>query len=275
MPELPEVETVKRGLNRLAQGICVKDVTVTWPAIVQISDELTDFRQAMRGQTLQDVERRGKFLIFNWSDVIWVSHLRMEGKYLLPEHKEVVDKYTHVILELEDGRDLRYRDVRKFGRIKCYPKQQKEAAINALHLGPEPQEVTGEELFNAFQRTKRAIKPCLLDQHIIAGIGNIYADEILWESQIHPETLATNLSEAQCVQLAAAMATIIKRAIEKGGTTVRTYTNALGENGHYQDELKVYGREGLPCARCHNTIEKIKVAQRGTHFCPYCQRIGE
>ncbi|MCZ0717765.1 DNA-formamidopyrimidine glycosylase [Aerococcus kribbianus] len=272
MPELPEVETVKRGLNRLAQGIQVRDVQVLWPAIIQAPAGVDDFIQRMPGQVLEYVDRRGKYLLFYWTEDLWISHLRMEGKYLLPNSEEPVDKYSHVILHLSDGRDLRYRDVRKFGRIKLYPKDQADQAIADLNLGPEPGDLQLSDLASAFAKTQRVVKACLLDQSIVAGLGNIYVDEVLFAAKIHPERLAQSLSHVELSRLVQAIQQIISQAVAKGGTTVRTYTNALGENGHYQEDLKVYGKAGQACPRCHTPIEKIKLAQRGTHFCPYCQR---
>lgn len=271
MPELPEVETVKRGLNRLAQGIEVKDVAVYWPKIVQAPEGLTAFKEKMVRQQLESVERRGKYLLFYWTDYFWISHLRMEGKYLLPATETPKDAYTHVVLTLTDGRDLRYRDVRKFGRIYFYERKDAQQAITQLALGPEPWDLSVDYLKACFECTNRVIKACLLDQHVIAGIGNIYADEILFASQICPTKKAKALTDAEIERLIVAMQTIFSRAVELGGTTIRTYTNALGENGTYQQKLKVYGRAGEPCPRCQQSIQKMVVAQRGTHYCPHCQ----
>ncbi|RPA57225.1 DNA-formamidopyrimidine glycosylase [Aerococcus agrisoli] len=273
MPELPEVETVRRGLEKLVIGKEVKSVTVLWDNIVQAPGGVADFVHRMPGQSLLSVERIGKFLIFNWTDVAWIAHLRMEGKYLYVPTTESVDAYSHVILHLTDGYDLRYRDVRKFGRIHMVDKNQLEQAINALNLGPEPKDLTTVYLKGKLEKRKRPIKGVLLDQSVIAGIGNIYADEVLYAAKVHPEQAANTLTDPEIQAIVDASQAIIGHAVEVGGTTIRSYTNAFGENGHYQQYLQAYGRTGKPCARCGTPIEKISVSQRGSHFCPNCQKV--
>lgn len=273
MPEMPEVETVRRGLEEIVIGKTVSSVTVTWPRIIQAEGGVEAFESRMPGQQLEKVGRVGKFLLFYWTDVTWVAHLRMEGKYLYDPTDCPVDQYTHVICHLTDGHDLRYRDVRKFGRIHMVEKADTEAEIAKLKLGPEPKDLTVDYLQKRFDKTTRPIKAVLLDQGVIAGIGNIYADEILFAAKIHPEQSARSLYDEEIQAIITESRRIMASAIEVGGTTIRTYTNTFGENGRFADYLKVYGKKGQPCPRCGTEIEKISVAKRGTHFCPHCQRI--
>lgn len=275
MPEMPEVETVRRGLEEIVIGKTVASVTVTWPRIIQAEGGLASFENTMPGQQLMEVGRIGKFLIFYWTDVTWIAHLRMEGKYLYEEKDTPVDPYTHVICHMTDGYDLRYRDVRKFGRIHMVDKADTEAAIEKLNLGPEPGDLSFDYLKGRLKRTRRPIKAVLLDQSVVAGIGNIYADEILYAAKVHPEQAGATLYDDEIKAIITASQEIIQAAIASGGTTIRTYTNTFGENGHFANYLKAYGKNGQPCQRCGTEMIKIKVAQRGTHFCPYCQVLHE
>lgn len=271
MPEMPEVETVRRGLEEIVIGKTVSSVTVTWPRIVQAEGGLEAFESRMPGQQLLEVGRIGKFLLFYWTDVTWIAHLRMEGKYLYESQDTPVDPYTHVICHLTDGYDLRYRDVRKFGRIHMVDKADTEAAIAKLNLGPEPDALTFDYFKGRLKRTKRPIKAVLLDQSVVAGIGNIYADEILYAAKVHPEQAGASLYDREIQAVMKASREIIQAAIAVGGTTIRTYTNTFGENGYFANYLKAYGQTGQACERCGTEIEKMKVAQRGTHYCPHCQ----
>lgn len=278
MPELPEVESVVQGLNQMILGEKIKEVEVRWPRIIE-SPAVDDFKSQLEGQIFEEVKRRGKFILFYLTDDVLISHLRMEGKYQVVDPKvEVVDpidsKHTHVIFHLESGDELRYLDVRKFGRMSLVPKGQEFKHKSLAKLGPEPvaEEFKLAEMQEFLTRRTKAIKGVLLDQHIVVGIGNIYADEILYEARIHPTRPANSLTAHEEEVLYEAIISILAKAVRKGGTTIRSYENAFGENGNYQDYLKVYGKNGEDCPRCGTTIEKIKVAGRGTHFCPTCQK---
>lgn len=277
MPELPEVEIVVQGLNQMILGEKIKKVEVRWPRIIE-SPTVEDFKNQLEGQVFEEVKRRGKFILFYLTDDVLISHLRMEGKYQVVDPKNEVEdpfdsKHTHVIFHLESGEELRYLDVRKFGRMSLVPKGQEFKHKSLAKLGPEP--VAEEFKLDAMQefltRRTKAIKGVLLDQHIVVGIGNIYADEILYEAKIHPSRPANSLTAAEEELLYKAIISILAKAVKKGGTTIRSYENAFGKNGNYQDYLKVYGKTGEDCPRCGTPIEKIKVAGRGTHFCPTCQ----
>ena len=274
MPELPEVENVKNGLNRLIAGKVIVDARVLWPNIIR-EPSVSDFKNRIINQKILSIQRQGKFLLFMMTDYVMISHLRMEGKYRLEESEVPYTKHTHVIFNLDSGEELRYLDVRKFGKMSLVRKEDLHLHASIRNLGPEPTHasLTTKHLVHALAKTERPIKACLLDQRIVAGIGNIYADEILFDAFIHPERKGKTLSETEIDQLKESIIEVMTRAVEKGGTTIRTYSNALGDEGSYQSYLKVYGKNGQPCPRCQHIIQKIKVAQRGTHYCPNCQSL--
>ena len=239
MPELPEVETVRRGLERLVVGRTILSVEVKVPKMIKTSYD--SFLNDLPGQTIQAMRRRGKYLIFDFGQLIMISHLRMEGKYLLFTDQVPANKHFHLFFTLDDGSTLVYQDVRKFGTFDLLAKNQEEAYF-----------------------TKK--------QKLVAGLGNIYVDEVLWAAKVHPETPAKKLSKAAMKRIHDQTIAILQLGIEKGGSTIRTYRNALGEDGTMQNYLQVYGKTGQPCPRCASTIEKIKLGGRGTHLCPRCQK---
>lgn len=274
MPELPEVETVRKGLERLVVGKTIEKVRVLWPKIIASpSAELFDLQ--LTGQTIEQMERRGKYLIFKLSHADLISHLRMEGKYEVHLADDPLTKHTHVIFMFTDGTELRYLDVRKFGRMVLVEKDQSQFYKGILALGPEPTpaEFKLARFKKELKQHRKAVKPLLLDQRLVTGLGNIYVDEALWEARIHPEQPADSLKPKEVEKLYHAIIDVLDRAVAAGGTTIRSYLNALGEAGTFQVSLNVYGQTGKPCLRCGTPIEKIKVAQRGTHFCPTCQKL--
>ncbi len=276
MPELPEVESVKVGLNQLVQGKVIEDVTVYWPRIIDTESDLHLWIQQLKGRSIEKIGRRGKYLIFFLEDQVMVSHLRMEGKYLyfpsqeLPERK---DKHSHVIFHFKDGSQLHYHDVRKFGRMRLTTRENYEEYFETKKLGPEP--LTGHFKWESFhqrlQLTKRPIKTVLLEQKVVVGLGNIYVDEALFEAGILPMRLANRLNEEETKKLHQAIQEVLARAVEAGGSTIRTYKNSLGQAGNFQLKLKVYGRKNQPCVVCGQPIQKMSLGQRGTHFCLNCQ----
>ncbi len=275
LPELPEVETVRKGLEQLIQGKEIQSVDVFWNRIIDYPD-VTVFKSSLIGQTILEIKRRGKYLIFKLSDADLISHLRMEGKYeyqlTSPEKKS---KHTHVVFHFTDGSQLSYHDVRKFGRMALVPKDTAISYKAVALLGPEPTDSTFllEDFENKLARSSRAIKTQLLDQTMVAGLGNIYANEVLWEAKIHPEQPANTLTKKEIIRLRKTIIAVLDRAVKAGGTTIRSYVNALGEAGHFQVSLNAYGKTNQPCPRCLTPIVKIKVGQRGTHFCPNCQKL--
>ncbi|MFV0558506.1 MAG: DNA-formamidopyrimidine glycosylase [Enterococcus sp.] len=278
MPELPEVETVRKGLIQLVSGKEIMHVDVTWPRIIEQPD-VARFSDQLVGESIQDVWRRGKFLIFKLTHFDLVSHLRMEGKYeyVKPSSETAIDPHTHVIFTFRDGSQLHYQDVRKFGRMSLVAKDQAPNYPGIQKLGPEPTAASFklQPFSEQLKRSKKLIKPLLLDQRLVTGLGNIYVDEALWQARIHPKRVANSLTEKEVSQLRQAIIEVLAKAVAAGGTTIRTYQNALGESGNFQTKLHVYGQTNQPCPRCQTLIVKTKVAQRGTHFCPQCQRLEE
>lgn len=278
MPELPEVETVRKGLENLVSGKVISHIEVKWPNIITTEESIDQWTESFAGQQIKSVGRRGKYLIFELSNWLLVSHLRMEGKYLLFKEENLPlepDKHTHVIFKFTDRSELHYHDVRKFGRMERLLNTDQTLAAYFKHkkLGPEPTPETFK--LDMFQeqlgRINRAIKPALLDQKLVVGLGNIYVDEALFRSSIHPLTRARDLTELQIKELYEAIIAVLGEAVKAGGSTIRTYRNSLGEAGSFQTTLAVYGRQGKACIRCGETIIKQQLAQRGTHFCPHCQ----
>lgn len=273
MPELPEVETVRRGLTELVGGAQIDHVAVFYPKMVTPDAEV--FTAELIGRKIEKIDRRGKYLLFRFSgDLTMVSHLRMEGKYDVQPEGSPVTKHTHVIFYLQDHRELRYTDTRKFGRMRLVKTGTEAEAMPSLaKMGPEPtaDTLTLDYMRQIFSKSRKVIKPFLLDQSRIAGLGNIYADEVLWLSKINPLTPVNTVSDAQLATLREAIIAEIKKAIAGHGTTVHSFSTVFGEAGQFQNDLHVYGREGEPCDRCGTAIVKIKVAQRGTHYCPHCQ----
>jgi formamidopyrimidine-DNA glycosylase len=275
MPELPEVETVRKTLKMLVSNKQIENITVHWPKIIKNPVEVEQFIDALKGETIEDVGRRGKFLIIYTTTFALVSHLRMEGKYGLYPKEEPYDKHTHVIFHFTDGSELRYRDVRKFGTMHLYKKGEEFQKPPLIDLGPEPfsEDFTKEYLSDKLIKTNRKIKPALLDQKVFVGLGNIYVDEALFRSGIHPERIANSLSEKELTLLHQEIVKTLDEAVKKGGSTIRSYVNSQGEIGMFQLELFAYGRNGEECKRCGTPLEKMKVGGRGTHFCPKCQKL--
>jgi formamidopyrimidine-DNA glycosylase len=275
MPELPEVETVRKTLKKLTLHKQIEKVTVHWPKMIKSPIEVEQFVDALRGEIIEDVGRRGKFLIIYTSTFALISHLRMEGKYGLYPKEEPIDKHTHVIFHFTDGSELRYRDVRKFGTMHLYKKGEEFQKPPLLDLGPEPfsEDFTKEYLTSKLKKTNRKVKPALLDQKVFVGLGNIYVDEALFRSGIHPERMAISLSDAELEILHQEIIKTLDEAVKKGGSTIRSYVNSQGEIGMFQLELYAYGRQGEDCKKCGTPLEKTTVGGRGTHFCPSCQKV--
>lgn len=275
MPELPEVETIKKTLEHLVVGKTIQNVNVLWANIIKKPTEHEQFSDALKGQTIEAVDRRGKFLIFYLTDLALVSHLRMEGKYGVFSSQLPVEKHTHVIFTFTDGTEMRYKDVRKFGTMHLFLKGQEMTELPLKHLGPEPlsDEFTADYLKGILSKTNRNIKAAILDQKNVVGVGNIYVDEALFRAKIHPERIASSLSDSEIKRLIIEIKATLAEAIEQGGSTIRSYINSQGQIGMFQQKLLVYGRNEEECKECGTPIDKLKVAGRGTHVCPSCQKI--
>jgi formamidopyrimidine-DNA glycosylase len=286
MPELPEVETVRRGLNRvtLAQTIQGGDVllarTIAYPLSV------AEFLTSLENSAIASWQRRGKYLLAKLTrsaspqpdaaDAGWLGvHLRMTGQLLWLTQKQPLQKHARVRLFFPDGRELRFVDMRTFGQMWWVPPSvAPENIITGLQrLGPEPfaADFSVEYLVRKLKNRQRSIKAALLDQELVAGVGNIYADEALFLSGIRPGTLCGALSLEQITRLHAAIIQVLRTAIESGGTTFSSFLNVLGVNGNYSGKAWVYGRAGEPCRVCGTPIERQKLVGRSSHFCPKCQ----
>ncbi len=272
MPELAEVETVRNTLKMRILNKKIKEVIIIYPKIIE--SDLQEFKEVLKNNEFIDILRKGKWLIFELKDHYLLSHLRMEGKYFIKDSNEEVAKHEHIIFRFEDGFDLRYNDTRKFGRMKLIKKEDLNKTIEIQKQGKEPMDdtLTPKYLQEKFKGKKIPIKTVLLDQEIISGLGNIYADEVLFASGINPIKNAGDLNEEECARIIKSAKEIILKAIEMGGTTIRSYTSSLGVTGHYQDYLKVHKREGLPCFNCKSLIKRIKVGGRSTYYCEHCQK---
>lgn len=272
MPELPEVETVRRGLEKLIQGKKIASLDIRYPKMIKT--DLDQFQKELPGQVIQSMGRRGKYLLFFLTDKVLISHLRMEGKYFYYPGQVPERKHAHVLIHFEDGGTLVYEDVRKFGTMELLAPELLDAYFVSKKLGPEPAEEDFDlEIFiGALKKSKKPIKSHLLDQTLVAGLGNIYVDEVLWRAKVHPSRLSNSLTAQEARKVHDQTIEVLGQAVEKGGSTIRTYTNAFGEDGTMQDFHQVYDKAGQACSRCGSIIEKIQLGGRETHFCPKCQR---
>ncbi len=269
MPELPEVETVKNTLLKEVKNKKIVSASIYWDNIIACPS-IKEFQAHIKNQKINDIKRRGKFLMFELDDYYLLSHLRMEGKYIIRKKDDPVEKHQHVIFHFSDGTDLRYNDTRKFGKMYLLKKEDafNEKPLSQLGLEPWDKKLTPEYLKNKFH--KKPIKTELLDQTIIVGIGNIYADEILFLSKINPKTLATNLTTQDYQNIIKYTRQVLEKAIEFGGTTVKSYESSEGVHGRFQTHLLVHTKKECPI--CHNKITKIKIGGRGTYYCEKCQK---
>lgn len=267
MPELPEVQTVLDTLKYQIRDCKITDINVIYKPIVNC--ELSEFNKLI-GQHFRDFKRRGKYLLFIMDDVVLVSHLRMEGKYYLMVPDEPVSKHMHVIFGLDNGKQLRYNDVRKFGRMELYPLDYDFSHFK--NLGPEPfdESFNHEYVKEYFSKIKKPIKEVLLDQSFVAGCGNIYADEVCSAIEIRPDTPVNRLNDEDIDRLIVSVRDILNEAIKAGGTTIRSYTSSLGVSGRFQLSLRVHTLD--KCPKCGSDIIKIRIGGRGTYYCPLCQK---
>lgn len=288
MPELPEVETIRAGLAKLLPGKIVKDVWYDWDK--SFPNAPADVARFLVGSKIEKVRRRAKVLIIElsggWALII---HLKMTGQLVFVDEgkrfgaghpgKELVGelpvKSTRVIMDFTDGSKLFFNDQRKFGWMRLMPAIEIPEIDFFKKVGPEPldDDFTVDKFIKRLMRRKNSnIKAVLLDQTVVAGIGNIYADEALWGAKIHPSTLVANVSKTKLVLLYNSLRDVLNLSIKKGGSTDKNYVDAQGKKGSYLAFANVFRREGQPCPRCGTPIEKIRVAGRGTHICPHCQK---
>ena len=275
MPELPEVETYVRELEPLLRGRRITRAAVTWPRTIA-APTATMFVDQIADQRFSDFSRRGKYMLLGLeSGDTLIVHLRMTGKLLVMAGDAPVDKHTHVVLDLDNGQRVHYNDTRKFGRMWLVTNP--ETVLRKL--GPEPlsEAFSPAQLGAALAGRSAAVKALLLNQEIIAGVGNIYADEALFAAGIAPLRAGGDLSEAEVTALHNAVrrvlaAGIAARGSSLGGSSLQNYLRPSGEQGGFQEQHQVFRRTGEPCRTCGQPIERIIVAQRSTHYCPHCQR---
>lgn len=274
MPELPEVETVKETLKKKLIGRKIAKVTVLYPNLI-VSPSVLEFQKRIVGQTIQDMKRRGKWIIFELDNYALLSHLRMEGKYFFRNPSDPIDKHEHISFLLDNKEELRYQDTRKFGRMYLIKKEDVLTSKPICDLGLEPwdENLTVSYLKDSYLKKTLPIKTVLLDQTIITGIGNIYANEILYLSRINPYKKVNELTEKELELIILNTREVLSLAIKAGGTTIRSYTSSEGVTGRFQHELYVHGKEGQLCKCCNSTILKTKIGGRGTYFCPICQKV--
>jgi len=272
MPEIAEVRVVANTLKRQLLNKKIDKVQILYQGIILGNKE--KFVEEITGKAIKDITTYGKWLMFDLGKYTLLSHLRMEGKYFYVKTDTEVGKHDHVIFELDNGMDLRYNDVRKFGKMELVKTEDVFASPNISKLGLEPDntELTPNYLINKLKNKNKPIKTLLLDQSIINGLGNIYANEVLFYSNINPLKEASKLTIKEAEKIIFFSKEIIKKSYELGGCTIKSYTSSLNVKGKYQDELKVHMRENLPCIICGEKIDKMKIDGRSTYYCPNCQK---
>ena len=271
MPELPEVETIVRGLKKTVLGKKIKSIKLI-PSRV-LHSNLSFFKENLINRKIIGVKRRGKNIILLLSSGnLLLIHLGMTGNLIYLKKPALLKKHDHLNMEFSDKSQLRYNDPRKFGKFKLVKSSQIENIEDLKSLGPEPLEITENDFVRLVQTRRGRIKSTLLNQKFIAGIGNIYADEVLFEAKIHPEERACNISLNRLKKLHQAIQKILKKAIKSGGSSIDNYLDLEGRQGLFQLQHKAYGKKGKPCPRCGTKIKRIVVNQRSSYFCPKCQR---
>jgi formamidopyrimidine-DNA glycosylase len=282
MPELPEVETVVRGLRASLPGRFIREVRLGKTDFI---DDPVALGQSLPGCRITGVTRLGKFICIGLTPAIGfkpdssvasqdecfylVIHLGMTGQLTVRHPADRIAGHTHCFFSLDDHSELRYTDIRRFGRMLLVPESGLEAFQN--HLGAEPLEITLSEFRARFGSRRARVKALLLDQSVLRGVGNIYADESLFRARIHPARIAANLAQEQLAALHRAVREVLSAAIRMRGSSISDYVDSEGNNGEFQLRHRVYQRESKPCVRCKEKIRRVIVAGRGSHFCPRCQ----
>jgi formamidopyrimidine-DNA glycosylase len=284
MPELPEVEIVVRGLRETVVGKTIAKVHLQAPpSSIYVSDSFNPnrFDRVFEGKKILDISRRGKNILISLSGnvTLWI-HLKMTGRLLYVEKSHPVDKHDLVIfdfkstLKTKQSFHLRFNDYRRFGRLRLFYDHELWEQKGLAELGPEPLDISADDFVVLCRKSNRMIKPVLLDQSFLAGLGNIYADESLYYAKIHPKRVTSSLSTKKLIELHGHIQEMLKRAIRLMGTSVDSYRGVNGQAGRFQKYLKVYNNEGKPCQRCGTRIVREKIGSRSAHFCPRCQRLS-
>lgn len=275
MPELPEVETVRRTLEPRLAGLNITAVQILTSKIIK-TPAPEQFKDIILNKRIMKINRRGKYLIIELSEkYVLLIHLRMTGRLVYTDKDAELARHTHVIFTLSNGYQLRFSDTRQFGRLWLVPSASLEELSGFKDLGVEPlgERFTRDYLKKELRRRHARIKPLLLDQTFIAGLGNIYADEALHRAKINPERLATTLTPHEIARLYHAIREVLQEGIENRGTTVRDFIDGNGRAGNFQELLRVYSKEGAPCPNCKHAIVRKKIGGRSSYFCPFCQKI--
>ncbi len=270
MPELPEVETIKRTLSPLICGRVIQRLEIRLAKILRSDPEL--FQKSLPGQKIKALSRRGKLLIIHLTQNALLFHFRMTGNliYLVPSASE--PRYTHLLFYLDQGIRLAYTDLRQFGWIELVKEKDLSHHRILAKLGPEPFELNEKEFFALLRTRNRGLKAFLLDQEMIAGLGNIYTDEALFRAGLHPKRKTSSLSFEEAGRLLRVIKEVLEEAIRERGSSVRNYVDGQGQRGNFQRQHLVYRKRGEPCPRCGQEIAYQKIAGRGTYFCPGCQK---
>ena len=292
MPELPEVETIVRDLNKEVLSRTFFDIWTDFPKMIKKPKGLEKFKKEIKGKKILNIRRRAKNILFDLSDnKTLLIHQKLTGHLLLgiwkqeegiwkskikgPLADDPMNKFLHLIFWLNDGRQLALSDLRKFAKVELWEKDALEKSDGIKSLGPEPLEkdFTFEKFKEVLLKNKGKIKQVLMNQTVIAGIGNIYSDEILWQAKIHPFKEVSKLLERELEKTYQAMREILQKAIKRGGESISDFRRISGEKGGFDPLRRIYRREGEKCFRCGTKIKKIKMGGRSAHFCPKCQKL--
>ena len=274
MPELPEVETIRRSLLLTLPGRTIRTVLVRDPRLRLLVDE-SALNEMTVGRQVTGLSRRAKYLIIHLDDEnCLVMHLGMSGRLLLLRPETPLDKHDHLVFELDDGRELRFNDPRRFGMVAAVRAAELSDYGPLRNLGREPlaRDFRADYLYDRSRGSKKPVKNFLMDQHVVVGVGNIYASESLFLAGVHPLRPAGRISRMRWQRLTTAVKQVLRDAIRQGGTTLNDFRDSNGEAGYFQVKLQVYGRQGEPCSECRTAIRSRVVAGRSTFFCPKCQR---
>lgn len=275
MPELPEIETIKKGLQKSIKGLTILSVETDVPKMIP-ERSLNNFKKEIKWKKIIGLARKGKLLIINLNNgQNLVFHLKIAGQLLARNYGEPEDKYTHIIFKLSKGKELRFTDLRKFGWVRLLEDKEMNKIPALKELGAEPlsKDFTFQKFLDIIKGRRGVVKKFLMNQKIIAGIGNIYANEALWKARIHPERKIEVLSEKEKLSLYRAVISILKKAVRLRGTSVDRYVDAFGKKGEFEKELEVYQKKDKSCGRCGTKIVRFALGGRGTFFCPKCQKL--
>lgn len=271
MPEGPEVETVVRTLKQLVKDKKISDVDIYYDKLIEYP-KVDEFKKNIVNQVIVDITRKGKWIFFELNDYYLLSHLRMEGKYFIKDNTRELLKHEHVVFKLDANNELRYHDTRKFGKFHLVNKDEINDYKIVKELGVDPfsSSFTSKYLLTSLSNSSIPIKTLLLDQKRVLGIGNIYANEILFMSRLNPLIRGKDISLKDCEKIVINTKKVLEEAIDKGGTTIKSYTSNEGVTGLFQHQLLVHG--GKICPNCNKELLKIKIGGRGTYYCEYCQK---